>query len=271
MSVKLVGILNITPDSFSDGGKFNNLENALNQTQKLIDQGADIIDIGAESTRPNAKAINHAEEWKRLENILSEIINLCHKNNIQISLDSRHYQTIQKALGLGIDVINDVSGFEDKKIVDLAKKSAKKIVVMHNLGVPAQKNVIIDENLDEISEIKNWAINKINYLEKSGIKKENIIFDVGIGFGKNAKQSINILENINKFKDLGVKIYVGHSRKSFLNEMKFDEKDLTEIQKNNPNIDEKDLKTILISRNIALQGVDYLRIHDILGHSNVLK
>ena len=107
--MKLVGILNITPDSFSDGGKFNNLQNAISQTKNLIEQGANIIDIGAESTRPNANPINHEEEWQRLEDILPKIIEISHQNNIKVSLDSRHPQTVKKALDLGIDIINDLS------------------------------------------------------------------------------------------------------------------------------------------------------------------
>lgn len=248
--VKLVGILNLTPDSFSDGGEFNNLKEALIKTQDLITQGAHIIDIGAESTRPGAIPINHEIEWSRLEDILPKIIDLCHKNNVQVSLDSRHYQNIQKALDLGIDIINDVTGFDDENMALIAAKSNKKLIVMHNLGVPARKDVIIDSSLDEIEEIKNWMFSKLQYLQNLGVKKENIIFDPGVGFGKNAAQSINILRNVSSFKDLDLEIFIGHSRKSFLG----------------GDIKDRDLQTIKTSKDLIRQGVGYLRVHDILGH-----
>lgn len=255
--MKLVGILNITPDSFSDGGKFDNLNNALNHARKLINDGANIIDIGAESTRPNATPITQTEEWQRLEDLLPKVIELAHKNNVKISLDSRHYQTIKKGLDLGIDIVNDVTGFVDSKIANICATSSASLILMHNLGAPARKDVIIDENLDEIEEIKNWAKKKINYLLNLGIKKENIIFDVGIGFGKNAKQSINILNNIEEFKTLGIEIYVGHSRKSFLREYSFK----TEI-----NSEDKDLQTLEISKDLIKKGVNYLRVHNVKIH-----
>lgn len=260
--MKLVGILNLTPDSFSDGGKFNDLENAVKQVEKLIKDGADIIDVGAESTRPDATPINAEEEWKRVEKILPEIIKISHENNIEVSFDSRNASNVEKALALGIDIINDVTGFEDEEMIKLAQKSAKKIILMHNLGVPARKDVIIDKNLDEINEIKNWAKSKIQTLQSAGIKKENIIFDLGIGFGKDAQQSINILENINKFFDLNLKIYIGHSRKSFLDQINYD-----------PTFgqDNKDNRTLFISKKLIDQKVDYLRVHDVLAHRNLLR
>lgn len=259
--MKLIGILNLTPDSFSDGGKFNDLENAVIQTKNLIKQGANIVDVGAESTRPDAVAINSEEEWRRVAGILPEIIKVCHKNNVKVSFDSRNAENVALALTLGIDIINDVTGFSDQKMVELAVKSGKKIIVMHNLGVPARRDVIIDKNLDEIAEVKNWARTKIADLQNSGIKKENIIFDVGIGFGKDAAQSINILNNIEKFQDLGVEILVGHSRKSFLNQIEFD---------HNFGEDNRDNRTLFISKQLIEKGVNYLRIHDILRHRNLL-
>ncbi len=254
--IKLVGILNITPDSFSDGGKFYNSNNALIQTQKLIKDGANIIDVGAESTRPGATPIDKNQEWQRLENILPKIIKIAHQNNVKISLDSRHYQTIKKALDLGIDIINDVTGFDNKDMALIGAKSNKKLIVMHNLGVPARKDLIIDQNLDEIEEIKNWMKKKISFLQELGVKKENIIFDPGVGFGKNAKQSINILNNINQFKDLGLEIFIGHSKKSFLDEV--NEKG------------DRDSKTIFVSKNLIGKGVRYLRVHDVSNHKSLL-
>lgn len=265
MVTEFFGILNLTPDSFSDGGKFNQLESALKQTQKMIDEGADIIDIGAESTRPNSTPISHEIEWDRIKNILPEIIKLAHNNNKKISLDSRHYQTIKKALDLGIDIINDVSGFCDPNMINLASKSQKLIILMHNLGVPAKKEVIIDKNLDVIKTIIEWSLSKIELLEKHNIKRENIIFDPGIGFGKDAQQSIYILENIDKFKILKTKILVGHSRKSFLDHIKFDHNfKLNSEEKFVEDI--RDIQTLIVSKMLQEKGVDYLRVHNISLH-----
>ena len=251
--VKFFGILNITPDSFSDGGKFCEVKSALNHLEKLVNDGADIIDIGAESTRPNATPITAEEEWDRLKEILPKVINEIKTNHpeIKISLDSRHHQTIAKALDLGIDIINDVSGFEDRNMVELAAGSGKKIVVMHNLGVPADKNKIIPENLDAIEVLINFMKAKLVQLKKAGIKKENIIFDPGIGFGKNARQSIYIIENIERLHTLEIPILIGHSKKSFLDEMDFGQ------------IKTREEKTALVSAELIRKGVGYLRVHDI--------
>ena len=135
---KIVGILNVTPDSFSDGGKFYSLENALAQLQKMIEDGANVIDIGAESTRPQAIPIGPEEEWKRLEKILPAIIYTV-KNSpkkIKTSIDSYHFETIQKSYALGVDVINDVTGLSDERIVDFIAAKNIETVLMHNVKVP---------------------------------------------------------------------------------------------------------------------------------------
>lgn len=250
---KFFGILNLTPDSFSDGGKFNDVNLALEQTQKLINDGADVIDIGAESTRPGATPLNADEEWDRLKNILPAIINHVKKHHpkIEISLDSRHPKNVAHALNLGIDIINDVTGFENAEIIKLAAASGKKIVVMHNLGVPVDKNKIIPENLDVIEVLISWMKTKLKILEKAGIKKQNIIFDPGIGFGKNAHQSIKIIQNTNQLQTLGIPLLIGHSKKSFLDEINFEE------------TKSREGKTILLSKELSKQGVEYLRVHDI--------
>jgi len=254
---KLVGILNITPDSFFDGGKYNQKESALSQLNTLLTQGANVIDIGAESTRPSAVAIDHEEEWCRLQDILPQVINYIQNYNpinqsaVKISLDSRHFQNVAKALDLGIDIINDVSGFEDVAMVKLVAKSGKKIVVMHNLGVPADKNKIIDESLDVVQVVANWMQNKLQQLLKAGVKKEQIIFDIGLGFGKNSAQSIKLLQEIDRLRVLDLPLYVGHSNKSFLDEMVID------------NCLTREEKTIAVSKYLVGKNIEYLRVHKI--------
>lgn len=241
---KLVGIINITPDSFSDGGKNFTPQAALRSIEQLIKDGADVIDIGAESTRPSALPISQEEEWKRLEPVLSAIKNC----NIPISIDTRYAKTAEKSLKLGASWINDVSGFSNQEMVAAVRDSDCRLVVMHSLSVPADKNVVLPLTENPIELIINWAKQRFLELEKEGIKKNRIIFDAGIGFGKNAQQSMEIINNIQKFRLLGVPLLIGHSRKSFLGE--------------NANDD----KTVEISKILSENGVDYLRVHNIYRH-----
>lgn len=253
--VKLVGILNLTPDSFSDGGKFNNFEAAINHLNQLINDGADIIDIGAESTRPNAIAISQKEEWTRLENILPEIVKIAKKRDVQTSIDSYHFETIKLAHEIGVDIVNDVSGLIDERIINFIAQKQISTILMHNLAIHANPELIVNQNLNINYEIINWAQNKIKLLEKMGVKKSQLIFDPGIGFAKDEKQSISILKNINSYHVLGLPIYVGHSKKRFL--------DIIDI------IGNRATKTLEISKYLIAKKVDFLRIHDVKQHFNL--
>ena len=268
---QVVGILNITPDSFFDGGKYYQVKPALDRLKNMIDAGADVIDVGAESTRPNATPINASEENKRLEDTLPQIIkyvsNYNQENhcNVEVSLDSRHYQTVAWGLGLGIDIINDVSGFCDARMVDLAVKSGKKIVVMHNLGIPSDKNKIIDKKLDIVEVLIEWMKNKLLKLQESGVKKRQIIFDIGIGFGKNSYQSIQLLQKIESFLTLDLPLYVGHSNKSFLDYLWPDNNHPAGFiyQDLSDRVDHlsREEKTNIVSKYLKQKGVEYLRQH----------
>lgn len=258
---KIVGILNITPDSFSDGGKFYSLQNALGHVEKLIKDGANIIDIGAESTRPNAIPIGFEEEWNRLKNILPQLAKYLknQSNKIEISLDSYHFETIKKAHEIGIDVVNDVSGLIDDRIVNFIAEKKIKTVLMHNQKISIDENLIVNREMGIVLEVAKWIRDKIHYLKKHGIEKSQLILDVGIGFGKNAQQSIRILKNIDSYKGFELPIYVGHSKKSFLRAINFEE-NLTESE-----------KTLIISKFLIKKNVDYLRVHDVLEHKNLIK
>jgi dihydropteroate synthase len=256
---KIVAILNVTPDSFSDGGKFNSLDAALNHLQKMIDEGADVIDIGAESTRPNAVKISAAEEWKRLEKILPEIISVVKKSprKIKTSIDSYHFETLVKAWELGVDVINDVTGLKDERVVDFIAAKNIETILMHCEEVPAVPNSVVNRNINLIPEILKWAKEKIAYLERKNVQKSQLIFDVGIGFNKDALQSIRVLKNINSFRELGLPLYVGHSKKSFLEEVKIS--------------GDRAEKTLEVSKYLMAKNVDFIRIHDVLEHVKLFK
>ena len=255
---KIVGILNVTPDSFSDGGKFDSRSAAISQLKKMLEEGADMIDIGAESTRPQAMPITAETEWRRLEEILPAVIfevknfNKKSAKKIQTSIDSYHFETIKKSHELGVDVINDVSGLVDEKIVEFIAAKNITTILMHNLAIQTNPDLIINQHLNVTEEILNWAQGKISALEKKSVKKSQLIFDVGIGFGKNAQQSIRILKNIDAFRILGLPLYVGHSKKSFL--------DALEILGNRAQ------KTLEISKFLMEKNVEFLRVHDVLAH-----
>lgn len=243
-SSKLVGIINVTPDSFSDGGKNFTPQAAIYSINELIKDGADIIDIGAESTRPNATPISPEEEWARLEPVLKNISDF----SVPVSIDTRYAKTALQALKLGAGWINDVSGFSDPEMVKAVRDSDCRLVVMHSLTVPADKNVILLPDEDPIDLILAWAQKRFAELEQAGIDRERIIFDAGIGFGKSAEQSMAIIKGITRFKELAVPLLIGHSRKSFLGD------------------DRNDEATLKISQYLADRGVEYLRVHNVKRH-----
>ena len=256
---KIVGILNLTPDSFSDGGKYFDEKKALFYLEEMLVAGADIIDIGAESTRPNAQILNAQEEIARLENILPKLIfaiknfNKIHNKNIQASIDSYHLETIIIAHKIGVKIINDVSGLIDEKIIYYIAQNNLTAILMHNLAIHSNPELIVNRDLNVVEEIINWAHQKINYLTARKIQKSQLIFDPGIGFAKNSTQSIRILKNINAFRVLNLPIYVGHSKKSFLDALNIPSQ---------PNLD-RTAKTLILSQYLAQKNVEYLRVHDV--------
>lgn len=256
---KIVGILNLTPDSFSDGGKYFDEEKALFHLTEMMLSGVDIVDIGAESTRPNAQILQAQDEISRLENILPKLIsavknfNKIHHKNIQTSIDSYHLETIIFAHKIGVEIINDVSGLIDEKIIDYIAQNNLTAILMHNLAIHSNPDLIVNRDLNVVDEIINWGQQKIAYLTSKKIQKSQLIFDPGIGFAKNSTQSIRILKNINALRVLDLPIYVGHSKKSFLDAINIPSQ---------PNLD-RIAKTLILSQYLAQKNVDYLRVHDV--------
>jgi len=251
MKTKLVGILNITPDSFSDGGKYNSLNSALFQVERMIKEGAKVIDIGAESTRPTATPITPQEEWSRLEKILPQIVDLVKKLSpeVKTSIDSYHFETLKKSHEVGVDIINDVKGLSDERIVEFIAERNIETILMHCNKVSSVADALVNKNINLIGEMLSWFEEKISYLQKRGVKKSQLVLDPGVGFNKDALQSIRILKNIEKFQIFDLPIYVGHSKKSFLEAVKIE--------------GDRAQKTLVISKYLAAKGVDYLRIHDV--------
>ena len=208
----IMGILNLTPDSFSDGGKFNDFRKANIHIKEMINFGAEIIDIGGESTRPGSKTIHHKKEWERIENVLKNFKKR-YKGKI-LSLDTRKPEIMIKSLKFGVDLINDVSGFEyDKNSLKNLKKINIAKVIHHMQGTPntMQKNPKYNNVLLDIYDFFEKKLDKI--------KTKNIILDPGIGFGKNLKHNLTLISNISLFHTLGFPILIGTSRKRFINQI----------------------------------------------------
>ena len=254
---KLVGILNLTPDSFSDGGVFMDAGTALAHIEQLIADGADVVDIGAESTRPGATPLLPSEEWMRLAPVLAELERFS-AQAVQFSIDTRHVPTARKAIASGMHWVNDVSGLADDAMLEVIAKSNAQVVCMHSLGVPADKNITLAHDADVLEELFSWAEERIRRLLSAGVEAERIIFDPGIGFGKTAQQSMQILRDIRAFHTLGVKLLVGHSRKSFLGLPK----DASNAQ--------RDAATLAVSKYLISQEVHYLRVHNVAAHRALL-
>ena len=250
---QLVGILNITPDSFSGDGYDNHVEHAVKQAHQLVAEGAEIIDIGAEATGPLATPIHSAEEIRRLEPVLKALMPTLSSLPIRpkISIDTRYATTAKKALAYDINWINDVSGLHDINLQKLIAEVGVEVVIMHNLGIPVSLSGLLSKAANPVSLIYEWGEKKLNTLQKAGIEKERIIFDIGIGYGHSAEQALELIKKISVFKNLKTRLLVGHSRKSFLKQ--FTEK--------NPN--ERDIETLVASLYLSHQSVDYLRIHQV--------
>ena len=249
-SPKIMGVLNMTPDSFSDGGLFLNEVKAYKQACNLIDGGVNIIDIGGESTRPGSKTIKHTEEWNRIKNTIIKL----KKNfpNIILSLDTRKSHVMKNGIKSGVNVINDVSGLKFNKDSFKVIKSNKIPFILHHMqGTPniMQKKPKYD---DALLDIYDFFEKKINFCIKKKYKKEWIIADPGIGFGKNLNHNLRILSKISTFHSLGVPILIGTSRKRFIEHIvrKFDTKDRTGGT----------LGSVLYG---LLQGVQLFRVHNV--------
>lgn len=268
MTTKIVGILNITPDSFSDGGRFDAPSLALKHLKQMLQEGADVIDVGAESTRPNAIPISAQEEWQRLEKILPQVVFAVEKFNrdnskqVEISIDTYHTLTAKMAYEVGVKIINDVSGLKNSEMIEFIAQKNIKTVFMHSLSVPANPDIIINQALNVTHEILQWAQEKIIQLEQNGVKKSQLIFDPGIGFSKNATQSLRIIKHISDFQSLNLPIYIGHSKKSFLDDLKIDG-----LSNNKESCAQK---TLIISSYLAGKNIDFIRVHDVLANKKAI-
>ena len=253
----VMGILNVTPDSFSDGGEFFSLESALAQAEKMIAEGADIIDVGGESTRPGGAAIVSAEE--ELGRVIPVITQLVKRFSVPISIDTTKAMVARAALDAGAAIVNDVSALRfDVQLADEVAKSGAGLVLMHSRGVPGAMHGL-PPVADIIEEVTSSLRGSIKIAERNGVKRESIVIDPGIGFGKSQDQNVELIAKldqlINAFPEFP--LLIGTSRKSFLGKLLTD-------SSGNPAPSNERLNATLASVTAAiLKGAHIVRVHDV--------
>lgn len=247
--VQVMGILNVTPDSFSDGGKFTNEQALTEQVQKMLAAGVDIIDIGGESTRPFAEPVPEQEELKRVIPAIQAVRAL--SAEIPISIDTSKARVAAAALEHGATMINDISALrKESEMIAVARNCDVPIIIMHIQGTPEDMQ-LSPQYKNVVAEICDFFRERTDWLESQGIDRQRIILDPGIGFGKTLAHNLAILRNVRAFKELGFPVLIGHSRKSFLEK-------LLGIPAG-----QRDCPTAVISALCAQQGADILRVHNV--------
>jgi len=254
----IMGILNITPDSFSDGGQFINPDSALDHAYKMIESIVDIIDIGGESTRPFLKETEPQTELKRVIPVIQKIRNI--NSSIPISIDTRHSLVAKEAVLNGADIINDVSGLShDSEMIGTVSDLNIPVIIMHSLSDPEtmQINPVYSENI--IDAISKDLYNKTSKAINAGVKRENILIDPGIGFGKTLEHNLEIIKRVKEFTSLGFPLLVGISRKSVI-------ADILKLS-----VSEREEANIALNSYLAANGVNIIRIHDVEKHYRAFK
>lgn len=241
----IIGVLNVTPDSFYDGGKWFDLDTAVARAREMIAEGADIIDIGGESSRPGSDPVTEAEEQRR---VLPVITALAKSATVPLSIDTRHPAIARAALEAGASLVNDITGLRDQKMIDIVAKHKASVVIMHMQGEP--KTMQDQPQYDDVvGEIKAFFAARIAAARAAGIA--DIILDPGIGFGKKLEHNLAILNRLEEFHELGCPLLIGASRKSFIGAITG-----AEIEDRLPG-------TIASSVAVVLKGVRFLRVHDV--------
>ena len=251
-----MGIINVTPDSFSDGGQFTAWHAVQRQVADMLAAGVNIIDIGAESTRPGATPLSAEQEWQRLQPILEQLGAAYFGELLRplFSVDTYHVETAAKALTWGANIINDVSGLTHPAMLAVARDSSCDWVAMHHVTMPADSRFTLTPQQDPYPRIEQWLLQQLDKWDQAGLDLNRIIFDPGIGFGKDGLQSLMLLRQATLLRQHGLRILIGHSRKSFMkNFSKLDTVD-------------KDMVTVGASLALCEQGVDIIRVHNVPAH-----
>jgi dihydropteroate synthase len=254
---RIMGILNVTPDSFYDGGRFLDVERALERAMEMEREGACIIDIGGESTRPFSEPVSLEDELKRVIPVVEE---LRRRSEVIISIDTRKSEVARRALLKGANIVNDISGLrDDPEMKDVIKRYSAGVILMHIRGTPQnmQENPFYENTIEEIkTELQERIDNALNY----GIERDKIVIDPGIGFGKRVKDNLLILKHIDEFKKMGFPLLVGHSRKSFIGKV---------LNKEKP--EDRLTGTLAVSSYLYIKKIDFIRVHDVKETAELFK
>lgn len=250
----IMGILNVTPDSFSDGGKFSDINEAVDHALSMIEAGADIIDIGGESTRPGSDPVNLQQELNRVIPVLETIRK---HSGAPLSIDTYKSQVAEGAIKAGANIVNDISGCTfDKRMPEIIQTNDVPIIIMHIKGTP--KHMQLNPHYDDVClEVYSFLSDQINYLSNTGIK--NIAVDPGIGFGKRLEDNLKLLNNLESLKFLCQPILIGASRKSFLGHVLDKE------------VDQRLYGSLSVAILSAIKGADIIRVHDVAETKDVLR
>ncbi len=249
----IMGVLNVTPDSFSDGGDFFNLKDAVAQAKKMVKEGADIIDVGGESSKPNAKPVSAQEELKRVLPVLKKLSKII---KVPISIDTYKPEVAEECLKAGAGIVNDITGLENPAMVKVAAKYKVPVIIMHMQGRPQtmQKN---PKYKNVVKDVYKFFQRRISVARKAGIK--NIILDPGIGFGKTTQHNIELIKNLDYFVSLRCPIMIGVSRKSFLGKIN-----------NIENPKDRLLESIAAMSVAIINGASIVRVHNVAESKRVV-
>ena len=252
----VMGILNITPDSFSDGGQFLDANKAVEHGLQMATNGAAIIDVGGESTRPGAKPVPPSEQIKR---VIPVITGLHKKIDVPISIDTYNYEVAKAALEAGAAMLNDITALTDERMGELAVEKEIPVVLMHMQGTPATMQAE-PEYKDVVGEVLQFLLERAKRAEKFGIKKERVFIDPGIGFGKTTEHNLLLLRNLDRFVGTGYRVLVGTSRKGFIGKITGKEKTRDRI-----------FGTAATVALAIAAGVSIVRVHDVAEMADVVK
>lgn len=260
----IMGVLNVTPDSFSDGGAFFQLDKAVDHGERLVKEGADILDVGGESTRPFSEPLSAEEEIQR---VIPVIEKLSHRVSVPISIDTTKAQVAREALSAGACMINDIGALRfDPELAVVAAEHNVPIVLMHMKGTP--KTMQVEPHYDDlIAEIKAFLVNAVARAEKKGVPRSLIVVDPGIGFGKTFDHNLELLNQLHAFRTMNLPILVGPSRKAFIRNILKD-KHSKDIR---PDSEIVELGTQAAIAAAVLRGADIIRVHDVARTKLTLK
>lgn len=243
----VMGVLNVTPDSFSDGGQFTSIDSSLVRAIEMVEEGADIIDVGGESSRPGAKPVTVQEELKRVLPVVEALA----KKGIAVSVDTTKARVAREVINCGAEIINDISAMEsDVEMAEVVRDSGVGVILMHKRGASeTMQSDVVYENI--VGEVSSYLKERLEFATSFGIEKNKIALDPGIGFGKSVEGNLELLKNIDKFCDLGCPVLIGTSRKSFLGnllDLKTDERLIPSVA------------TVVAS---VMSGASIVRVHDV--------